>query len=122
MEDGDPRAKQISEKIRKLWQEAPVVPALDGQLVKLPGFAIPLEGSGKDVRSFILVPYYGACIHVPPPPPNQTVIVQSPAGAEIRQAFDTVWVTGRMTVKHVSTEMADSGYTLHALKVEPYEQ
>jgi hypothetical protein len=120
LSDGDPRARELLEKLRKFWDESPVVEALDGTLARLPGFAIPLETDGESVSRFLLVPYYGACIHVPPPPANQTVLVEAPAGARIRQAFDPVWVTGRLAVQRADTELAKAGYTLTATEVRPY--
>lgn len=121
MEDDDPRVQAMMEQVRKEWDRAPVIKALDGLLVKLPGFVVPLEGDGRKVESFILVPYYGACVHVPPPPANQTVYVTSTAGGEVRGLFDTVWVTGRLRAVAQSTPMAQAGYTIEALKVEPFE-
>lgn len=118
--DDDPRARELLEKLRKFWDESPVVAALDGTLARLPGFAIPLEADGESVSRFLLVPYYGACIHVPPPPANQTVLVEAPTGARIRQAFDAVWVTGRLAVQRADTELAKAGYTLTATEVSPY--
>ena len=56
--------------------DAPVVKALDGQSVSLPGFVVPLEGDSELITEFLLVPYFGACIHVPPPPPNQPIWIQ----------------------------------------------
>ncbi|MDQ5909555.1 MAG: uncharacterized protein QG599_1650 [Pseudomonadota bacterium] len=119
--DGDPKAQELMAQLRKLWDEAPVVIALDGTRVRLPGFAIPLETDGQSTRQFLLVPYYGACIHVPPPPPNQTVLVEAPAGVLIHRVFDAVWVTGRLAVEPVNTGLAKAGYTLTATEVRPYD-
>ncbi|WP_172600324.1 DUF3299 domain-containing protein [Sulfurivermis fontis] len=121
MEDDDPRVQEMMARVRQEWDKAPVIEALDGLLVKLPGFVVPLEGDGRKVESFILVPYYGACVHVPPPPANQTVYVTSTAGGEVRGLFDTVWVTGKLRAVAQSTPMAQAGYTIEALKVEPFE-
>ncbi|MCW8949601.1 MAG: DUF3299 domain-containing protein, partial [Sedimenticola sp.] len=97
--------------------------ALNGKTIKLPGFVVPLETDGQHTSQFLLVPYYGACIHVPPPPANQTVHVtmRDNKGAEIRQLFDTVWVTGVIKTEKLTTDMADAGYTIQATRVEPYE-
>ena len=123
LEDDDPRAAELMEKLRKLWDEAPVRPELDGQTVKLPGFTVPLEGDSQETRSFLLVPYYGACIHVPPPPANQTVYVLREPGKGTRLGeFDVVWVTGTMSVKRTENDMAEAGYTLYATEVAPYEE
>jgi len=120
--DDDPRAQQLLDKLKILWDKAPVVPALEGQRVKLPGFVVPLEMDAKSIDQFLLVPYYGACIHVPPPPANQTVHVVTREGKAFEgQLFDVVWVTGTMRVEHLSSELAEAGYRLEDASVVPYE-
>lgn len=120
LEDEDPRAEALMAKLREEWAKAPVVDALDNSLVKLPGFVVPLEGDGQQVRQFLLVPYYGACIHEPPPPANQTVLVDAPNDTRIRSAFETVWIYGRLRVERADTAMATAGYRIQAQKIEPY--
>ncbi len=121
--DNDPRAIELMGKLRELWDKAPVVQELDGQAVRLPGFIVPLETVDRKVSEFLLVPYYGACVHVPPPPANQTVYVVVEQGkAKPHALFDTVWVSGTLSVKHVSSEAGESGYTIYASDVSPYEE
>ena len=79
--------------------------ALDGALIRMPGFIIPLELGAEGVTSFLLVPYVGACIHTPPPPPNQLVIVSSKVPWPSDQLWDPVWVTGVMHTQLQSTEL-----------------
>lgn len=120
--DEDPRAQVVMDKLMAFWKQAPVVESLDGKRVKLPGFVVPVEFDLDDVSEFLLVPYYGACIHVPPPPANQTVHVVLPEGKTYRGGvFDTLWVTGILRVEHFSSDMADAGYRLEALEITPYE-
>jgi hypothetical protein len=122
LDDDDPRAQKIMDQLKAAWDAAPVVESLDGKRVKLPGFVVPIEGDGKKLSEFLLVPYYGACIHVPPPPANQTVYVKVPkADAKIREAFDTVWVTGVLSAKSFDSDLATAGYQLEAEEVAPYE-
>lgn len=122
LKDDDPRAKKIIAQLQEAWAAAPVVEALNGKTVKLPGYAVPLEGDGKTVTSFLLVPFFGACIHVPPPPSNQIVSVRAGATvAKISKAFDVVWVTGRMRTERTKNELATAGYVIDAVKVEPYK-
>jgi hypothetical protein len=65
---------------------------------------------------------HGACIHVPPPPANQTVYVKVPkADAQIRNAFDTVWVTGVLSAKPFTSDLATAGYQIEAEEITPYE-
>lgn len=107
-----------------------VVGSLDGRLVKLPGYVLPLELGKKGVREFLLVPYIGACIHVPPPPPNQIVYVRSAQPFEVRDLYTPVTVTGRMSVKGTRKMLSfvdgqagiNTGYSMEALKIQPLEQ
>lgn len=122
IDDEDPRADLVMDKLKALWKEAPIVEALDGQRVKLPGFVVPLGLYDGDMHEFLLVPYYGACIHVPPPPANQTVYVVLTDGMSYRGGlFDTVWVTGLLRVERFSSQMADAGYRLEARAIAPYQ-
>jgi hypothetical protein len=107
-----------------------VNPALDGKFVRLPGYVLPLEFSGKQVTEFLLVPWVGACIHTPPPEPNQIVYVKPDKAFDIDGMFDAVWVTGRIaaTASTKSVHIVDGssdipvGYALRASRVERYEQ
>ena len=95
---------------------------LDGVLVKVPGFIIPLSGGEDGVSSFLLVPYVGACIHVPPPPPNQIVLVGAETPWPNDKLWDPVWVTGTMRIQSATTDLAEVGYTIQAEAIEPYEE
>ncbi len=122
LDDNDPRAQALMDEIRQIWRHAPIVESLNGRRVRLPGLVVPLEGDGKQMSEFLLVPYYGACIHVPPPPSNQIVYVKTGAKkAHVEQMFDAVWVTGTLLSDHHASEVGDASYTLQAEKVEPYE-
>jgi hypothetical protein len=121
--DGSPEAEKMMEEVRASLSMAPVVKDLDGKTVKLPGFVVPLQHDGEKVSEFLLVPYFGACIHVPPPPSNQTIYVISDEGsADKRELFDTVWVTGELSTKWTGNELGDAGYTIRASKIVPYEE
>jgi len=94
---------------------------LDGVPVKLPGYIIPLDMGADGVTSFILVPYVGACIHVPPPPPNQLVFVTTETPWPSEDLWDAVWVFGKLSAQLQSTEIAEIGYQLVADRIEIYE-
>lgn len=99
-----------------------VNPELDGVRVKLPGFIVPLEvGKNGIVREFFLVPYFGACIHVPPPPPNQIVYVRFPKGLEMESIYEAHWVTGKMRIENTTTRLGAAAYALAAEAVEIYK-
>ncbi|KTF17146.1 DUF3299 domain-containing protein [Pseudoalteromonas sp. MMG006] len=101
--------------------DAPVVKALDGQSVSLPGFVVPLEGDSEVITEFLLVPYFGACIHVPPPPPNQIVHVTIKGGVPIDSLYDAIVVTGIISTQSWSGEIAQVGYKMKAVGVAPFE-
>jgi uncharacterized protein len=92
----------------------------NGQIVRLPGYIVPIDHNGTGVTAFILVPYVGACVHVPPPPANQLVFVTTPTPYENKGLFEAVNVIGMFGVSSVSTQLAEIGYALSADKIEPY--
>ena len=101
--------------------DAPVVEALNGQSVSLPGFVVPLEGDSEVITEFLLVPYFGACIHVPPPPPNQIVHVTVKGGVPIESLYDAIVVTGVISTETWSGEIAQVGYKMKDVGVAPFE-
>jgi hypothetical protein len=120
LKDSDPRAMEALEKMREAWSNAPVEPALNGERIRIPGFVIPLEKSGNKVREFLLVPYFGACIHTPPPPPNQIIHVKAAKPVANMRTMDTMWVSGVMQVRSIESEFGQAGYQLKAEQVAPY--
>ena len=97
-----------------------VRPDWNGQNVRLPGFIVPIDYSGKGVTAFILVPYVGACVHVPPPPANQLVFVTTQTPYENAKLFEAVSVMGTFGVSSISTHLAQVGYALSADTIESY--
>jgi hypothetical protein len=105
---------------------------LDGQRVTLSGYLLPLDLSGRKITQFLLVPYVGACIHVPPPPPNQIVqaMVDPPITYDINTLFKPVSVTGRLTAQRATADLflvdgsaiIDIGYIMEVETVGEYEQ
>jgi hypothetical protein len=95
-----------------------VVAEYNGKRVKIGGYVVPLDFEATTIKEFLLVPFVGACIHVPPPPANQIVYVKSEKGFEIAGQFDPVWVTGTMKTETAFTGLADAGYTIDADAVE----
>ncbi|MCV9921211.1 DUF3299 domain-containing protein [Pseudomonas sp. BT-42-2] len=119
---GDALAAEASPAARQQAPAAPVVKALDKQQVKLPGYIVPLEVSEEGrTTEFLLVPYYGACIHVPPPPSNQIVHIFSEMGVRVEDLYQPYWIEGRLQVKASSSELADAGYQMEAEKIYAYE-
>jgi len=98
------------------------VPALNGKPIRLGGYPVPLESDAKgNITLFFLVPYPGACIHVPPPPPNQLVLVRYPKGLKLDDIYTPLWVSGTLKVENVSNDLADAAYALDARQVRVVE-
>ncbi|MEM5521769.1 DUF3299 domain-containing protein [Sulfitobacter sp. AS59] len=95
--------------------------ALNGAYITMPGFIIPFDISAKGITSFMLVPYVGACIHTPPPPANQLVMVDSAKPWPGDQLWDAVWVTGTMRTQLQSTKLGQTGYSLTADDMKVFE-
>lgn len=92
----------------------------NGQVVRLPGYIVPIDYSGTGVTAFILVPFVGACVHVPPPPANQLVFVTTEKPYESNGLFEAVNVTGMFGAAAMKTQIAEIGYALSADKIEPF--
>jgi hypothetical protein len=115
--------RQQDKSLPAVMYSTKTVAALDGKAIRLGGYPVPLEtdARGRSIL-FFLVPYPGACIHVPPPPPNQLVLVRYPAGIELEDIYAPLWVSGTLKVEPVSNELADAAYALEAGVVRPVEE
>jgi hypothetical protein len=95
---------------------------LNGQYVKLPGYIVPLDSDeGGQIQEFLLVPYFGACIHVPPPPPNQIVFVKLAKPYNLKSMADPVWITGTLKTQAWSGDVADTDYVMTGERVEKFD-
>ncbi|QIE46783.1 DUF3299 domain-containing protein [Pseudohalocynthiibacter aestuariivivens] len=94
----------------------------NGHIVRLAGFIVPIDHRGTGVTAFILVPYVGACVHVPPPPSNQLVFVTTEVPYESSGMFEAVAVTGMFGTASTSTQLADIGYALSADEIRSYRR
>ncbi len=122
LSDDNPKVQALMDEMRKLWDTAPVNPAMDGVRGRIPGYVVPLEDGRAGLKSFLLVPYYGACIHTPPPPANQIIHITLDKPVKGYQTMDTVWVHGTLRTERAQSEMGASAYRIHATRVTPYER
>ncbi|MDH5602250.1 MAG: DUF3299 domain-containing protein [Gammaproteobacteria bacterium] len=120
--DDDPRIIKLKKRFQEMEKLSPLNKKLHGKFIKMPGLVVPVELDGEKVRELLLVPYHGACVHVPPPPANQVVYVKLPDKlARKFEYFETIWVTGLLTVEKTKSKVAEAGYSIKATKVELYE-
>jgi hypothetical protein len=120
LDDSDPRAQQVMRDLREVLDTAPTVSELDGAAIKMPGFVVPLEQTKDGLKEFLLVPYFGACIHTPPPPANQIVHVTSRNAVKGFDPMSAVWVSGTMKAMRRDAGIGVSGYTLELAAMEAY--
>jgi hypothetical protein len=122
LNDADPRASELMARMRKAWDNAPVNPALVGEVVRIPGYVVPLEEGKAGMTEFLLVPYFGACVHTPPPPSNQIIHVLPNSPAVGLRSMDTVWVTGVLSTLQTDSYMGTASWRLTASGVVPYAE
>lgn len=122
-EDGSSEATELYSKMQDEYNSAPVNEVLNEVEIRLPGFIAPLDYTDDLITEFLLVPYFGACIHVPPPPANQTVLVKTAEGhgIDIKDSNDPIWVMGKIVTEGTTTELAAAGYNIEEAVIEPYE-
>ncbi|MDZ7639982.1 MAG: DUF3299 domain-containing protein [Bryobacterales bacterium] len=118
-------AKLTWSALRKLNYRTGEMPAelkaLDKKLVRVPGFVVPLEDSATEATEFLLVPYQGACIHVPPPPPNQIVHVKMGKAKKIKfTMWDPYWIEGTLRIETVDSPYGEVSFSLEGVKQEDY--
>ena len=122
LKDGDPRAMEAMARMQEMWDNAPLNPALDNTRVRIAGFVVPLERRGNLIYEFLLVPYFGACIHLPPPPANQIIHVFPAKPVPEATAAEPVWISGAIESGRSKTNMGSAGYRLNADAVAPFNR
>ncbi len=94
---------------------------LDGKRVRVPGFIVPLDDADMEGAEFLLVPYYGACVHTPPPPPNQMAFVQMLGKKSVKLGlFDAVWMEGTLRITNYDSPYGQVGFQIEGLSMSPY--
>ena len=93
-----------------------------GKKIRIPGFIVPLEGEDQTITEFFIVPFFGACLHMPPPPPNQIIHVQYETGVELENLYDAFWFEGTLSAKLISNDLGASAYALNIKSVYPHQE
>ncbi|WP_286790746.1 MULTISPECIES: DUF3299 domain-containing protein [unclassified Pseudomonas] len=115
--------KQKDSNLPAVMHSTRTVAAMNGKTIRLGGYPVPLESNSRgNFTEFFLVPYPGACIHVPPPPPNQIVLVRFPKGVPLPDIYEPYWVIGAMKIEKVDNDLAEASYAIDATKVRKVEE
>jgi uncharacterized protein len=118
--DSSKAAHSYLSKLRKEWDQAPATTSFDGQRIRIPGFVVPLDVNAQQTRELLLVPYFGACIHSPPPPANQIIYIQLEKSTPL-ESMATVWAQGILRAQRGSHGETVAGYTLSNAELSPYQ-
>ena len=95
---------------------------MDGRAVRIPGFIVPIEFNGEQtITEFFLVPYFGACLHMPPPAPNQIIYVKSATGLKLEALYYPFWISGDLKASLVENDMATAAYSMEMDSYETYQ-
>ncbi|WP_082707383.1 DUF3299 domain-containing protein [Shewanella frigidimarina] len=100
-----------------------IITKMVDQPIRIPGFIVPLEfDDQQNITQFFLVPYFGACIHMPPPPPNQMIFVSSSLGISSNDLYDPFWITGILKTAIIENELGTAAYTMQITTIERYTE
>jgi len=126
----DEELLRLEETVQALFDEAPINDELNGKRVKIPGFVLPLEFNNTLLSEFLLVPYFGACTHTPPPPANQIIYGKLKAETALNDIYQPVWITGTLQTSRSNSLLKESGvesglevhsaYSMSVESIEPY--
>ena len=121
---------RLEETVQAMFEAAPVNDELKGKRVKIPGFVLPLEFQNTLLSEFLLVPYFGACTHTPPPPANQIIYGKLKAEIELNDIYQPVWITGTLQTSRSNSLLNEFGitnglevqsaYSMNVESIEPY--
>ena len=111
----------VEARYQKALISKDIRPEFDGRTVKIPGFIVPLIfDDNQTITTFFLVPFFGACLHMPPPPPNQIIYAEYEPGTKVNALYDPFWISGTLSTSLIENDLATAAYSITVDKVEPY--
>jgi len=123
MENATNIEQRADNRYEKALMSTNVIEAMGGKNIEIPGFIVPINFAGEQiVTSFFLVPYFGACLHIPPPPPNQIIYVEFEQGFVFESLYEPVVVSGKLSIELFEDQVATSAYTMVMDKIRMYDE
>jgi len=114
---------EMDDRYQQALVSTRIKPEMDGRSVRIPGFIVPLEFDGEQIiTEFFLVPYFGACLHMPPPAPNQIIYVKYEKGLELEALYYPFWISGVLTASLIENDIATAAYAIEMDSYEAYQQ
>ena len=112
-----------ADRYQQALNSSRIVSEMNGSAIRIPGFIVPLEFDDKQtITQFFLVPWFGACIHLPPPPPNQIILTNYAKGLKLESLYEPFWISGVLKTSLVENELASAAYVLEMNTYEPYTE
>ena len=108
--------------MQETLRETPLVKSLDGQEVKVSGYVVPLANDETAITEFLLVPFQGACVHVPPPPANQIVYVKPKYPLLSEESWGVVSVVGTLSAEGRTSEFGAVGYEMENALLAEFDE
>ena len=113
----------VNDRYQQALQSEKIVATMDGKKIRIPGFIVPLEFENEEmVIQFLFVPFFGACLHLPPPPPNQIILVNFPKGVPLKSLYTPFWISGELKTSLVEKDIATAAYTMTMDLYEVYRE
>ena len=112
-----------NDRYQKALQSEKIVATMDGRKIRIPGFIVPLEFENEEmIIQFLFVPFFGACLHLPPPPPNQIILVDFAEGVPLKSLYTPFWISGELKTSLVEKDIATAAYTMSMDLYEVYRE
>ncbi len=113
----------VNDRYQQALRSEKIVTTMDGKKIRIPGFIVPLEFENEEmVIQFFFVPFFGACLHLPPPPPNQIILVNFPKGVPLKSLYTPFWISGELQTSLVEKDMATAAYSMTMDLYEVYRE
>jgi len=113
--------KDLRQLDYKTGEKPEELAALDNEIIRIPGFVVPLDDNDTGLSEFLLVPSPQACIHVPPPPPNSMILVKMESNKTPKREWGPIWLTGKLKITETKSEFGKVSYQLSGLATEPFK-
>ncbi|QHJ12722.1 hypothetical protein FX988_02980 [Paraglaciecola mesophila] len=112
-----------TKRFQKALSSTRVIDTYANKRIRIPGFIVPLQSDdSQQITEFFIVPYFGACLHMPPPPPNQIIHSTSPQGIQLDSLYDPFWFEGTLVIDTEENALGTSAYRLKLNKAYPFEE
>jgi hypothetical protein len=119
---GDPEDPRTARYLQALGSMN-IVEEYDQKRIRIPGFIVPLVSDEKqNITEFFIVPYFGACLHLPPPPPNQILHVKTDKKVRLNGLQDAFWFEGQVNIETTSNLLGKAAYSLRLENIRPYDE